>query len=221
MESLAGSDAVPRLFPLIDTLRKRDSLQWFAELGLGYYPVQMRPVDVYNEAYFAKYQGYAETELGKRLNDIRIKFVRRFYDGNVVDVGVGCGSFVRAIGGGSRGYDISPTAVRWLIGEDLFRDPYKHGAEAVTFWDSMEHIEDFSALLDHVTRYVFVSVPIFKSLDHVLRSKHYRKIEHCWYFTSNGLVRLMSRLGWELIGANDDESRAGREHIGSFAFQKE
>jgi hypothetical protein len=216
---LAGDDAPSGLLPLIDILRQRDSLQWFPELALGYYPVKAPPTEIYNAAYFAKYEGYAATDLGRTLNRIRVAFVRKYYAGEVVDVGIGCGSFVRALG--ARGYDVSPTAIRWLMSEGLFHDPYIHGAEAVTLWDTLEHVEDFPALLRNVRSYVFMSLPIFRDMDEVLLSKHYRKNEHCWYFTQHGLIMIMARLGWQLISANDAETKAGRANIGSFAFQRE
>ena len=218
MESLARLDVQPRPYSLIGRLRQGDSLQWFAELGIGYYPVL--PCGVYDADYFAKYQAYAATPLGQELNRLRVAMVRRHFGGEVIDVGIGCGSFIEAHGN-ARGYDISPPAIGWLIERSKFRDPYKRGAEAVTMWDSMEHIENFDYLLAGISRFVFLSLPIFDGMEHVQRSRHYRKDEHYWYFTANGLTRLMARLGWRLVESNKAESKAGREHIGSFAFLRE
>jgi hypothetical protein len=206
---------------LIEDLRKLDALQWFAELGLGYYPGAAPLETVYGNDYFAKYVGYSQTHLGERLNRLRMALVRQYCTGDVVDVGIGCGSFVWAMQGQARGYDISQAAVRWLMQHDLFRDPYKHGCYAATFWDSLEHIENFPALLARVRSFVFMSLPIFDGPEHVLRSRHYRKDEHCWYFTEGGLTNLMARLGWTLIESNDAETKAGRDGIGSFAFRRE
>lgn len=205
---------------LIRLLRTEDSLQWFVEFDIGFYPVPDITL-VYDEAYFAKYVGYAKTARGRLLNRQRVSLVRRHWPGAVVDVGIGCGSFIEAIGDDSKGFDINPAAVRWLIKHNCFRDPYLHGVDAATFWDSIEHIADFPSLLARVRQFVFISVPIFEGSAHVLRSKHYRRDEHYWYFTEAGLTRLMARLGWALVESNDAETRAGREGIGSFAFHRE
>jgi hypothetical protein len=214
---MAGDDADAGPFSLIGRLRRSDSLQWFAELGIGYYPVVKR--HVYNADYFAKYQGYATTALGQKLNALRLAMVRRHHEGQIVDVGIGCGSFIEAHGN-AHGYDISPTAIRWLVARNLFRDPYRANVGVVTMWDSIEHIEDFPYLLSSINRFVFISTPIFDGLDHVLRSRHYRKDEHFWYFTRDGLTLLMARLGWCLVESNDMETSAGRDRIGSFAFAR-
>ena len=205
---------------LIEDLRKLDSLQWFAELGIGYYPVAAPAESVYGDDYFQKYEAYAATPLGEKLNVLRVGLVRRHYDGELTDVGIGSGSFIAAMDGETKGYDISLPALKWLNRKGLFHNPYTRGARAVTMWDSMEHIENFPVLLGNVRYFVFMSLPIFTGLDHVLRSRHYRKNEHCWYFTEDGLLRLMARLGWALLESNDAETRAGRDGIGSFAFRK-
>lgn len=204
---------------LIEDLRKLDALQWFAELGIGYYPVAAPPESVYDDAYFQKYAGYAATPLGEKLNALRVGLVRRHYDGEITDIGIGSGAFVEAHGN-ARGYDIAYPAVRWLTMRGLFHDPYAHGVDAVTMWDSMEHIENFPLLLARARRFVFLSLPIFEGLNQALRSHHYRKDEHFWYFTSRGLTNLMARLGWTLLESNDAETKAGRDAIGSFAFRR-
>ena len=67
---------------------------------------------------------------------------------------------------------------------------------------------------------LFVSIPVFKDMPHVLRSKHFRPDEHYWYFTGLGFVLYMLRHGFHLIAVDDFETRIGREDIMSFAFIK-
>jgi hypothetical protein len=54
----------------------------------------------------------------------------------------------------------------------------------------------------------------------VLKSKHYRKDEHYWYFSKAGLIIFMDRLGWKLREVSDVETILGREGITSFAFRR-
>ena len=39
-----------------------------------------------------------------------------------------------------------------------------------------------------VERLVFLCLPLFTGPEHVLRSKHFRPEEHCWYWTRDGLL---------------------------------
>ena len=155
--------------------------------------------------------------MGRRLTGSRMALVNRHWGGPLVDIGIGCGDFV-----GARvatfGYDINPYAVEWLRRRALWWDPYQRACRAASMWDVLEHIPDFPALLEQIHDYVFVSLPVFDGPDHVLRSRHYRKDEHFWYFTAAGFIRLMSGLGWQCLERNDAETRLGREGIASFAF---
>jgi hypothetical protein len=74
-------------------------------------------------------------------------------------------------------------------------------------------------LLQHITGYVFVSIPIFKDSDHILKSKHYRKDEHYWYFTDSGFKYFMDINGFDFIESNTMESELGRESIGTYVFK--
>ncbi len=176
----------------------------------------------YDDAYFDKYVGYANTQLGRLLNKARVDLV---VDNTnpvldvVCDIGVGCGQFVLSQVN-FVGYDINPKAVEWLKEQRLFLDPYKSCVPVLTFWDSFEHIENPAVLLERCTRKVFMSIPIFKDKDHVLRSKHFRPDEHHWYFSELGLLNYMSRAGFEMVCMSDIESHLGREDILTFVFKR-
>jgi Methyltransferase domain len=194
-------------------------LAWFPEVQIGYYPVPPA-VNVYDDDYFAKYVAYAQTELGQRLTLARMALVNRHHgNGPLVDVGIGCGSFVDAREN-THGYDINVRGIEWLNRRDLWWNPYTRRCRAISLWDVIEHIADFPALLARVDEFVFVSLPIFTGPDDVLLSRHYRRDEHVWYFTRDGFVRVMSGLGWQLLEENNDETRLGRDSIGSFAFRR-
>nr|WP_230964181.1 methyltransferase domain-containing protein [Pseudomonas aeruginosa] len=104
--------------------------------------------------------------------------------------------------------------------QERYYDPYQHHAEAVTCWDSLEHIPEPEKLLDHVGEWLFVSMPIYKDQTDCLASKHYKPGEHCWYWSLPGLVAWCERQGFELVEMNEAESDLGREGITSFAFRR-
>ncbi|WP_375591595.1 methyltransferase domain-containing protein [Chitiniphilus eburneus] len=191
-----------------------DQLRWLPELQLGYYPVSQAP---YDQDYFDRYAEMAGTERGEQITAARVELVRRHWGGQVVDIGIGCGQFIGAHGN-ALGDDINPVGKRWLAERSL----QWHGGtvDALTFWDVLEHIHDPGPLLARAATWVFISLPIFEGHAHVQRSRHYRKDEHCWYFTRAGLVRFMGLHGFDLIEESDIETRLGREDIGSFAFRR-
>lgn len=191
---------------------------WLPEVGIGYYPV--KPQDMpYDAEYFAKYRRQADTPIGHALTQARIDLVARHYDGEILDVGIGCGQFVE-----SRlftvGYDVNPAGIQWLRERGWYRDLYAGNYVACTFWDSLEHIQDPAEAIGHVRQWAFVSLPIYDGAEHVLRSKHFRKDEHLWYHTDDGLRWWFAQQGFECVEANDMETQIGREGIGSYAFRR-
>ncbi len=191
-------------------------LQWLPELGLGWFPVQAQP---YDESYWQKYRGHDTTLVGSLLTACRLDLVHRHHKGSVVDIGIGGGRFVQSHHSAS-GFDINPAAVEWLHSVKKWVDPFSSIVEAATFWDSLEHIHDPAPLLRNVRRYCFVSLPIFRDCEHVLRSKHFKTEEHCWYFTRRGLEIFMKRFDFSQIDRTDMEQTCGREDIESFVFER-
>lgn len=199
-----------------------DSLVWLPERGMGFFPVKDAP---YDAAYFAKYQGYAATPMGRALTEARIELVARHWRGELVDVGIGCGDFVaartEATGALTLGCDVNPLAIDWLNARCLWLDPAHESVAAASFWDSLEHIPQPDLILANVRQFVFVSLPIFADVAHVLRSKHYRKDEHCWYWTRAGFLAWMAAQGWQPVEHNVMETALGREDIETFAFKRQ
>lgn len=206
---------------LVDDERIADraaTLMWHD--GVGYLPF-VRPIE-YGADYFAEFERRARSRIGQKLMASRIAFVAQYYNGPLLDVGIGCGAFVldrSMCGEPTFGHDINPVAVMWLRERGLLGDPAV-AWRAMSLWDVIEHIEVFDPLLTHVTEWLFVATPIYRDRAHAVRSKHFKPDEHCWYFTRDGLVREMKRQGFVLHGEDDGETRLGREDIGRFAFRR-
>lgn len=196
-------------------------LTWWPEIGVGYYPVA-EGVSPYDDAYFDRFAAQADSDIGRELMQARVALVARHWKGSLIDVGIGSGAFIalRSERKPTFGWDVSPKAKSWLKERDLLINPYDDRVDAISLWDVMEHIPDFHVLLANVGRWVFISIPIFTDCAHVLRSKHYRKDEHVWYFTAPGLIAVMESLGFDLAERNTIETTIGREDIGSFAFRR-
>jgi hypothetical protein len=200
--------------------RRRSGLTWF-DVDVGWYDVTTG-IAPYDRAYFEKYRGYGRTEMGVKLNAARVDFVaRHFPQGLLCDVGIGSGSFIEARPQVTFGFDVNPVAIEWLKGRRLFTDPYRLiKFPALTLWDVLEHIDDFSPLLARCKEWLFLSLPIFRDCAHAETSKHFKTDEHRWYFTPNGLTFVLDRLGFDLVAQNDMEVQLGREDIGTFAFRR-
>ena len=188
-------------------------LLWSDELGIGYHA---RPPIDYKGAYFTKYQKLDDSGMGKSLTASRLAFVKRHFDEQVLDIGIGGGRFVTEAN--ALGFDVNPEAIAWL--GDRYLDPYQNKVKAISCWDSLEHIQDPESLVGTVTDWVFVSMPIYNNQEDCLLSKHFKPGEHIWYWTRQGLCYWFEKLGFELIEENKIESDLGREGIESFAFRK-
>jgi hypothetical protein len=177
----------------------------------------------YDGAYFERYARQADTDIGRALMAARCDLVERYTRDALIDVGIGSGAFIEARQRRKRltyGWDVNPVALAWLDARGLLLDPHVQPVQAVSLWDTLEHIEDFQSLLGNVIDLVFLSLPIFRDLKHVMRSKHFRPDEHCWYFTQSGLVSVMGMCGFEPVELSNVETRLGREDIGSFVFRR-
>lgn len=190
-----------------------DSLIWWPELGMGWHPA---PPMSYEADYWEKYVQYDSTKMGEALTRFRYKFVQKFWRGETVDIGIGAGRFVQESGG--KGFDVNKSAVKWLKNNDLFVDPYKQKVDAITCWDSLEHIPEPVKLLDQVNKWVFMAIPVFEDANKVHKSKHFRPGEHIWYFSERGLIKWMAQHGFRLVGHSDEETKLGREDIMTYAF---
>lgn len=193
----------------------KNSLLWSEELGRGWCGIKLVP---YDAAYWQKYLVMDDTELGAQLTRARVDMVRRHFGGKGIDVGIGGGRFVRE--SGFDGYDINWDAVEWLKSAGKYADPYLTSPDAVTCWDSLEHIPNPDQLINCVRKWLFVSMPIYDDASHCFKSKHFRPGEHIHYFTAEGFINYCADLGFMLIEHNTVESDLGREGITSFAFQR-
>lgn len=195
----------------------KSGLVWLPELGMGRYPVPKdRP---YDADYFSRYKELADTDLGRELTAARIRLVARHYTGPVLDVGIGAGQFVTARPE-TKGYDVNPAGVEWLKERGAWANLYRDRYPALTFWDSLEHIDRPDVAVARAEKWVFVSVPIFSGAEHIIRSRHFRRDEHIWYWTHDGLVAWFCEQGFELVESNGIETALGREGIGSYAFAR-
>lgn len=140
-------------------------------------------------------------------------------DAPVIDVGVGCGTFIK-VRRNTLGYDVGKPSLAWLNANDLWFDVWKDKCLHATFWDSLEHICHLEKLLANIQHFVFMSMPIFSDYESAISSRHFRPDEHWHYFTAWGFVKFMQEQGFQLLEYNLMEQEFGREDIGTFVFKR-
>jgi hypothetical protein len=200
-------------------VRHDGDLSLCLEYGVAYQTDRQNIIQ-YNGDYWNKCAGYEDSEIALKISKGRIEFVDRHYSGEVLDIGVGCGEFIKKRNG-TYGYDINPKAVEWLLECGLYRDCFSD-FDAFTMWDVLEHVETPEQYFINIrpASFLFLSLPIFGDLAKIRESKHYRPGEHLYYWTRDGLIEWMLLHKFELCGHSDFETQAGRESIESFAFRK-
>jgi SAM-dependent methyltransferase len=206
---------------MLNVLAKPKQLEWDHANGFGYYPVDLT-AHPYDDSYFEKYAGYAQTEMGKALTKFRADLVDGLKPKNILDVGIGCGAFVEEMGRRhyvAYGTDINPKAVAWLTERKLLRS-IDLKIDCATFFDSFEHLQYPMRAIRGVARFVAMSIPIFHDEAHALGSKHFRPDEHFYYWTQAGLIRFMHFSGFELQQESNAETLLGREGISTFVFAR-
>lgn len=196
-----------------------NGLLWYPELGYGYYPVELN--GQYGKEYFEKYHSYRSSPIAEALMKARADLVSKYCgEALVVDIGIGSGHFIEIRKGATYGYDVNPLGIRWLLDRNLWFDPFVKSPDAATCWDSLEHMLRPDLFVDRVSKFVFTSIPVFADEWHVLRSKHFKPNEHCWYWTRDGFIRWMQARGFSCLEENQMESALGREDIGTFVFKR-
>ena len=181
----------------------------------------------YDKAYFDKYVNYEDTQISRELNTGRYTITNKYilskhFKYNICDIGIGSGEFIKQwYPKHIYGYDINPEGVKWLKERGIYEDYFKI-YRILTFWDSLEHMENPGEILEQVQEgsYIIVSIPIFEDLAKVRESKHYRPNEHFYYFTEKGLINWLKEYGFELVEKSDFEIKSGREDIYTFVFRK-
>ncbi len=196
-----------------------DDLNFCIEYGVAYQRDMTKLIE-YGEKYFNNYVSLKGSQIANQLNMGRKFFVKKYFQGEVLDVGIGSGEFIQSRPD-TFGYDVNQHAINWLLANGKYRDDFSEFS-AFTFWDVIEHIPEPENYFRNMLAgsFLFTSIPTFQDLLKVRQSKHYKPGEHLYYFTMAGFVQYMAKHGFENIGLSTFENQAGRQGITSFAFRK-
>lgn len=213
---------------------------WSGEDLAGYFDCEayaaargIDPASVYDEDYFEKYRDLSGSPVAEALNDFRASIVleelgKRFTpDGrrSLLDVGIGDGAFLRRMDShkdllSTFGNDINPSGIAWLIERASYGGLDPQTWDIVTFWDSLEHFPDPRVPLASVKHLAIVSVPTFKDLEAAKASKHFRPLEHFWYWSLAGFTLFADAEGFDTTRIETTETDLGREGITTFVIRR-
>jgi SAM-dependent methyltransferase len=181
---------------------------------------------IYNKSCFLYLADRDKSPMAQKLNAFRLALVRRYCgEDRILDIGIGAGTFLK-LHGNCLGYDINPYAVAILKKRKLWFNPYKgdfqkRDIKGVTFFDSLEHIEDPIRLIKRFgDQIIFVSTPIFYTPKHMMTSKHFKPGEHAWHFFPSQFKNLMDMCGYEIVEDLRDETLIGRTDIRTYVLKR-
>lgn len=217
---------VDRLIKRFDCVADAD-LMLCEKRGIAYQKFMAQGRVEYDADYFKKVEAYDGTTVAGAVNAGRCAMLKRHLEagGSVIDWGAGSGAFLRdamVAGFSAKGYDVNLQALQRLMDKGwLSQDPYLF--DAVTLWDTVEHMEQPEAVFRSVKKgaLLFASIPVFEDLRKIRESKHYRPGEHLYYWTAQGFINWMALYGFRLLEQSNHEIEAGRDSIGAFAFRRD
>lgn len=120
---------------------------------------------------------------------------------SILDVGYGIGDFLEACVQipNRYGHDISgyPIPDGCIFMESMLSRHY----EVITFFDSLEHMDDIEFVKDLQCNYVCISVPNchYFNDEWFTNWKHRKPNEHLWHFNEDSLKSFMKRMGYTCI----------------------
>lgn len=169
--------------------------------------LERQPFD-YSEAYVYAYDRF-DCSLLSRIRFENVVHAIGRKPTSVLDVGYANGAFLKeciAQGVMAYGLDVAPPdppipAVR----VSHLRGFY----DVITFFDSLEHMDDIGVVKDLDCNYVVISLPCLKDHDYTDAWfdswKHRKPNEHLWFFTPTTLRSFMAKMGYACIGLSNVE----------------
>ena len=160
--------------------------------------------DIYGTEYYNRYVQLANKPLAQAIHSNRWMLILKYISsGTILDYGSGPGTF-NEHGPNTftkHNYDVNPLCNA--------RKTPELDWDAVTFWDSLEHIPNFYSVIANMrAKYLFITTPNLESaIDPIPYWKHYRPKEHLYYFDRHSLSVILEELGYKIVEINHDEGK--------------
>lgn len=196
-------------------------------------------IHIYNEKYFLGYLKYKDTQEEKDLMKFRLGILRKAVElisgyRRIVDVGCAAGAFLSIADEGVLadeliGIDVIPHAIAYCtknkykaFSPEMFDYFYREkDISIMTFWDSIEHMEDPRKYLEqYKPNIICISMPSLDGFysaygkeEDIQLWKHYRPQEHLWNFNLDTLTKFLDIIGYKVIYSTYKESDFRKDPI--------
>lgn len=164
----------------------------------------------YEDEYFNKYKKISH--LNNNMANLRLGLIIgaiKRVPSSILDIGAGTGEFINTCS------DIVPKCFAFDVikttkyskkvqrVENFLKEQY----DVITFFDSLEHIEDISFIKKLKCNYVVISVPWchYFSDEWFESWKHRRENEHLWHFNEESLKNFFKENGYRAIFSGNPE----------------
>jgi hypothetical protein len=164
----------------------------------------------YTYEYVAKYNHQPV----RQLSLLRIDWIKNALGrvpGSVLDFGSGTGMFLKVYHELTKAQVYAYDVVSYPLPSPIKRvaDPTDKKYSLITFYDSLEHLQELDILGRIKCDFLCISVPWCHNLsDEWLRSwKHLKPNEHIWHFDRESLAATCQGFEFELISAGNPEDK--------------
>lgn len=185
-----------------------------------------KPLVSYDEKYIDQYNLYHTTRM---MSLLRAGIVSSFCKDNstILDIGCGNGDFLKVMninGHHCYGFDVNDkklTCIDMISYDEIFNKSW----DVVTFFDSLEHIDDVT-IVRNINSNVFVlSVPsVPEDLRDIENWKHWKPGEHFWHFSKKSLELLFYNFNLVSESHAEDLIRGKlsnkKNNISTYVFRK-
>ncbi len=208
------------------TFRTSDGVEYLKDQH-GIHQVNPKPF-TYDANYCATYDTKQYREGNELLQALRLGFVIGAHGGvpeSLADIGYGNGAFLyrcKDVIPKLYGKDVSGVVLKFI--ETVWNYPK---CDVVTFWDCIEHIQDWNFLYDMPCETICISLPFchFDSVEWFDTWKHRKPNEHVHHFNDKTLTEKMARYGWHPVASSKHEDivRIGvddKQNILTMAFKR-
>jgi len=166
------------------------------------YQVERKPFD-YTGAYNNYYKEIQDST--RYTSYLRLGYIVGsigYIPKSILDVGYGTGAFLQACETEVKeryGHDISgwevPSGCKFV--DNILENHY----DVITFFDSLEHMNDIEFVKDLNCNYICISVPDCHYFDDKWFDnwKHKKPDEHLWHFNKDSLKVFMNRMGYSVV----------------------
>lgn len=161
----------------------------------------------------------ADLWIKEQRNMLRYRLIRRYArSGRIFDIGCGFGHFLltgKGLGYDVRGVEMSEANAQFIRRQfgiaveqgDFLRIPLKREYDAVTLWDTLEHMDRPDLVLEKISRIlkpggvVFIQVPQSDSFfSRILRYRWWAVgLDHVNYFSRSTIRQILQRFGLETV----------------------